>query len=90
MFPGNIGLSDKTIANWRTEIPALFGFYEEDKATNITKTSPLAFFLNDNQDLTQFSNFPANIPISRRTPQSRRECRINITGHKIQTGKIPT
>ncbi|WP_287210673.1 DUF3883 domain-containing protein [Muribaculum sp.] len=57
MFPGNIGLSDKTIANWRTEIPALFGFYEEDKATNITKTSPLAFFLNDNQDLTQFFKF---------------------------------
>ena len=54
MFPGNIDMSDKTLHNWRTEIPALFGFYEEDKDADITKTSNMAFFLHEHQDLTQF------------------------------------
>lgn len=54
MFPGNISRKLKTIANWRTEIPALFAFYEENKEANITKTSKMAEFLNENQDLTQF------------------------------------
>ena len=31
MFPGNIDMADKTLHNWRTEIPALFGFYKENK-----------------------------------------------------------
>lgn len=53
-FPGNISASDKTIANWRTETPALFSFYKEDKERNITKTSKMATFLNEYQDLTQF------------------------------------
>ncbi len=57
MFPGNIGLAAKTLANWRTEIPALFGFYEEDRQTGVTRTSRLAFFLSDHQDLTQFFKF---------------------------------
>lgn len=26
MFPGNIDMKKKTLDNWRTEIPALFGF----------------------------------------------------------------
>ena len=54
MFPGNIDMADKTLHNWRTEIPALFSFYTEDKTANITKTSQMAWFLHDNQDLTQF------------------------------------
>lgn len=54
MFPGNIGMKKKTLDNWRTEIPALFGFYTEDKIANITETSNMATFLHENQDLTQF------------------------------------
>lgn len=54
MFPGNIDMADKTLHNWRTEIPALFGFYKEDKDTNTTETSKMAVFLHENQDLTQF------------------------------------
>lgn len=54
MFPGNIDMADKTLNNWRTEIPALFGFYKEDKEADITETSQMAKFLNENQDLTQF------------------------------------
>ena len=54
MFPGNIGMTDKTLHNWRTEIPALFSFYNEDKANDVTETSNMAKFLNEKQDLTQF------------------------------------
>ena len=54
MFPGNIGMTRKTLDNWRTEIPALFGFYKEDKDADITETSQMAVFLHENQDLTQF------------------------------------
>ena len=54
MFPGNIDMADKTLHNWRTEIPALFGFYKEDKDLDITETSKMAVFLHENQDLTQF------------------------------------
>lgn len=57
MFPGNLTVTDKTISNWRTEIPALFAFYEEDKNNNITHTSRMAEFLNEYQDLTQFFKF---------------------------------
>ncbi len=54
MFPGNIDMADKTLHNWRTEIPALFGFYKENKEKDTTETSKLATFLHENQDLTQF------------------------------------
>ena len=54
MFPGNIDKAAKTLNNWRTETPALFGFYKEDKTINVTETSKMAIFLNENQDLTQF------------------------------------
>ncbi len=54
MFPGNIDMTRKTLDNWRTEIPALFGFYKEDKDADITETSQMALFLHENQDLTQF------------------------------------
>ena len=54
MFPGNIDMTKKTLDNWRTEIPALFGFYKEDKDADITETSQMAVFLHENQDLTQF------------------------------------
>lgn len=56
-FPGNVDKTEKTLENWRTELPALFGFYIEDKATNVTKTSKMASFLDENQDLTQFLKF---------------------------------
>ena len=54
LFPGNIGVADKTLHNWRTEIPALFGFYNENKSLNVTETSNMAKFLHEKQDLTQF------------------------------------
>lgn len=54
MFPGNIDMADKTLNNWRTEIPALFSFYTEDKESGYTQTSQMAKFLNEQQDLTQF------------------------------------
>lgn len=54
MFPGNIDMKKKTLDNWRTEIPALFAFYTEDKKAKITETSNMATFLHENQDLTQF------------------------------------
>ena len=54
MFPGNIDMADKTLHNWRTEIPALFAFYKENKDLNTTETSQMAVFLHENQDLTQF------------------------------------
>ena len=54
MFPGNIGMTRKTLDNWRTEIPALFGFYKENKETDITETTQMAVFLHENQALTQF------------------------------------
>ena len=57
LFPGNINLKQKTIDNWRTEISALCAFYNEDKVSDITKTSRLSFFLNEYQDLTQFFKF---------------------------------
>ncbi|MBD5176967.1 MAG: DUF3883 domain-containing protein [Bacteroidales bacterium] len=57
LFPGNIDSTQKTIDNWRTEISALCAFYNEDKVSDITKTSKLSFFLNENQDLTQFFKF---------------------------------
>ena len=71
MFPGNIDKADKTLNNWRTETPALFGFYKEDKALNITETSQMAIFLNENQDLTQFMRLfllSFQFTISRRFP----------------------
>ena len=54
MFPGNIGMTRKTLDNWRTEIPALFGLYKENKETDFTETTQMAVFLHENQDLTQF------------------------------------
>lgn len=53
-YPGNVSMADKTLHNWRTEIPALFGFYTEDKVADMTHTSSMAWFLNEHQDLTQF------------------------------------
>jgi len=53
-FPGNIDLAEKTLQNWRTEIPALFGFYTEDKESGYTETSRMASFLHEQQDLPQF------------------------------------
>ncbi len=53
-FPGNIGLSEKTINNWRTEISSLFGFYIEDKPNNLTRSSQRSQDLATNQDLVQF------------------------------------
>lgn len=57
LFPGNADLTQKTIDNWRTEISALCAFYNEDKIADLTSTSSLSYFLNENQDLTQFFKF---------------------------------
>ncbi|MEE0950630.1 MAG: DUF3883 domain-containing protein [Paludibacteraceae bacterium] len=56
-FPGNVDMSTKTLNNWRTGIPALFGFYQEDKQLDITRTSAMAKFLHEQQDLPQFLRF---------------------------------
>ena len=83
MFPGNIDMADKTLHNWRTEIPALFGFYKEDKEVNITETSEMAVFLHENQDLTQFLRlflFSFQFPGGHMKPQDLK----NIIYHKIR------
>ncbi len=53
-FPGNVSATEKTLQNWRTEIPALFGFYVEKKDADLTWTSAMAYFLHEQQDLIQF------------------------------------
>lgn len=76
MFPGNIDMTDKTLHNWRTEIPALFGFYKEDKENDVTETSKMAFFLHDYQDLTQFLRlflFSFQFPGGHMKPQDLKE-----------------
>ena len=76
MFPGNIDMADKTLHNWRTEIPALFGFYKENKDSNTTETSKMAVFLHENQDLTQFLRlflFSFQFPGGHMKPQDLRD-----------------
>ena len=76
MYPGNIGMKDKTLQNWRTEIPALFGFYTEDKNLDRTETSNMAKFLHENQDLTQFMKlflFSFQFPGGHMKPQDIKE-----------------
>jgi len=57
LYPGNSGLTIKTINNWRTEISSLFGFYIEDKEIDITKTGEMAKVLATQQDLIQFFKY---------------------------------
>ena len=57
LYPGNEGLTDKTINNWRTEISSLFGFYIEDKQVDFTKTGEMAKVLATHQDLMQFFKY---------------------------------
>lgn len=80
MFPGNIDMADKTLNNWRTEIPALFGFYNEDREHNITETSKMAKFLHEYQDLTQFMRiflFSFQFPGGHMKPQDLKEIILN-------------
>lgn len=51
-YPGNGNLALKTIKNWRTEISALFGFFE--KRESVTYASRRAIELADRQDLVEF------------------------------------
>lgn len=83
MYPGNIDMADKTLHNWRTEIPALFGFYKEDKRLGVTETSKMARFLHENQDLTQFLRlflFSFQFPGGHMKPQDLKE----LIGHNIR------
>lgn len=83
MFPGNIDMANKTLHNWRTEIPALFGFYNEDKKTDRTITSKMAYFLHDYQDLTQFMKlflFSFQFPGGHMKPQDLKD----IIGNNIR------
>lgn len=80
MFPGNIDMEDKTLNNWRTEIPALFGFYTEDKNLDVTETSSMAKFLHENQDLTQFMKlflFSFQFPGGHMKPQDLKDIILN-------------
>lgn len=80
LFPGNIDASDKTLNNWRTEIPALFSFYTEDKVRDITQTSQMAKFLQENQDLTQFMKlflFSFQFPGGHLKPQDLKKIILN-------------
>ena len=76
-------MAEKTLHNWRTEIPALFGFYTEDKKAGVTETSKMATFLHENQDLTQFLRFfllSFQFPGGHLKPQDVRE----VISHKIR------
>lgn len=52
LYPGNSTKTDKTIANWRTEISALFGFLEFDG--NTVAPGRRAVELAKKQDLVEF------------------------------------
>lgn len=54
-YPNNYSKKDKTIANWRTEISALFGLFQYDE--NFKKPSKLCKILATNQDLIQFFRY---------------------------------
>ncbi len=55
MYPPNYNKVDKTIANWRTEISALFGLFQYDGADKMP--SKLCEMLSENQDLIEFFRY---------------------------------
>lgn len=55
LFPGNLHKTAKTIANWRTEIAALFSMTRTE--AGITRPTPTATRLAENQDLIEFFRF---------------------------------
>jgi len=55
LFPGNLQKSAKTIANWRTEISALFSMMRTDEG--ITRPTATATRLAESQDLIEFFRF---------------------------------
>ena len=57
LYPGNERRAEKTINNWRTEIAALFGFYIDDRISNITKTGEISKLLTSSEDLVQFFKY---------------------------------
>ena len=56
-YPGNLVKKEKTINNWRTEISALFGFIEENKASGLAAPGKMAKKLTEEQDLVQFFKY---------------------------------
>lgn len=74
MFPGNIDMADKTLHNWRTEIPALFGFYKENKEIDVTETSEMAKSGFD----SVFEVVPVLFPIPGRSHETTRLERNHI------------
>jgi len=54
LFGGNATKTKKTIDNWRTEIPSLFGFVEEDRINRTGKAGEIAIKLAEEQDLVEF------------------------------------
>ena len=58
LFPGNGSVTAKTIANWRTEIAALFGFIEH--SNGLYKPGNIAELLAKNQDLLEFFRYFLN------------------------------
>ena len=54
-YPNNYGKADKTIANWRTEISALFGLFQYDE--DIKMPSNTCKILAQDQDLIQFFRY---------------------------------
>lgn len=55
LYPGNISKTPKTIANWRTEISALFGFIVYDESH--FKPGKMSLLLAENQDLVSFFRY---------------------------------
>lgn len=55
LFPGNLKKSAKTIANWRTEISALFSMMRTDDG--VTRPTSIATRLAESQDLIEFFRF---------------------------------
>jgi hypothetical protein len=55
MYPPNYTKTDKTIANWRTEISALFGLFQYEGGDKMP--SKLCEMLSRNQDLIEFFRY---------------------------------
>lgn len=56
-FPGNSNRTEKTIANWRTEISSFFGLIQRSSDNKSYFPSTMAIKLADEQDLIQFYKY---------------------------------
>lgn len=84
MFPGNIDMKKKTLENWRTEIPALFGFYTEDKDADVTETIQYGYISSRESGFDPIpAYFLVFLSIPRWTHEGKRCKGNNRTWHKV-------